>query len=139
MFFYQSVYLRLIVVVVAHSFMYLSEGQMGQGGYDLFGRVPEPPVSDNGPDRDSGSLDARFAALDAGNGGYVSICDRRVHSLSITHWSFGRKNFSAAFAKADAAEAFAFAVAFHDYLVSVFEKSALFAGGQVKRFGAAPG
>ena len=49
-----------------------------------------------------------------------------------------RKNPPAAFAEADAAKAFAFAVAFHDDLVVVFEKAACFAGWQFDRFGASP-
>ena len=50
-----------------------------------------------------------------------------------------RRQYSpAAFAEADAAKAFAFAVAFHDYFVAVFEEAALFAGREFDRFGATP-
>lgn len=43
------------------------------------------------------------------------------------HTLFRWNNSPTAFAEADAAEAFAFAVAFHDDLVSVFEETAGFA------------
>ena len=50
----------------------------------------------------------------------------------------GGNNATATFAESDATEAFAFAEAFHDDLIAVFEKASLFAGRKLKRLGPTP-
>jgi hypothetical protein len=63
---------------------------------------------------------------------------RVLSRISRAIFLLSRENSSATFTKADASEAFAFAEAFHDDLVAVFEKAPLFAGWQFERLGSAP-
>src|SRR5215203_5250719 len=62
---------------------------------------------------------------------FTSVC-------AVAKFLFRRNDAPAAFAEPDPSKAFAFAEAFHDYLVTVFEKTSLFSIRQIERFGAAP-
>ena len=68
----------------------------------------------------------------------VKFVQDQVHFVQAAELLPRRQDTAAAFTKSYSPKAFPFAITFHDDLITIFEKTTLFARGQVQGLAAAP-